>query len=279
MERNNPDDCRLGLAGGRDWDSCHYYRALFYKICDCAMTKIEDKKMNETLVIGGNNPPDEFIMISEKIKDLYQSAKDFLDGDPIATQGQADSIEKILVMIKAAEKEADEHRKYENTPFDLGKAAIQKKYASLIGKTKETTGFTVLAKKACQDALTPWKRKLQAAKDEEARIKREEADKLAREAQEAIQAASLEDREAAEKLLKESNKAKVAAKKAEKSNVLGMRTVWDIEVVNPTDLLRHYWATRKPALERFAINLAEQDVKSGTRKIPGCTITPRKVAK
>ncbi len=234
------------------------------------------KKLSE---IGDNCPPNEFAEISQEIHDLYDTAKDFIDGDPIDNQRLADTVERLLGDIKTAEKRADEHREYENTPFNEGKKAVQKKYAPLIANTKGTTGLTVLAKKACQDALTPWKRKLQAAKDEEARLKREEADKLARQAQEAMQAASLADREAAEKLLKESKKAGAAAKKVAKSNVLGMRTVWDIDVISPTELLRHYWKTRKGELERFAINLAEQDVKSGTRAIPGCKITSRKITK
>lgn len=235
--------------------------------------------MNKITQIGGNNPPDEFAIISEKIHDLYDTAKDFIDGDPIDNQSLADTVERLLGEIKLAEKEADEHRKYECTPFDEGKKAIQEKYAPLIANTKGITGLTVLSKKACQDALTPWKQKLQAIKDEEARLKREKADRLVREAQEATQAASLKDREEAEKLLKESQAAQAAAKKAEKTNIKGMRTVWDIEVVKPTELLRHYWNTRTDELEQFAAKLAEQDVRSGVREIPGCKITSRKIAK
>ena len=243
------------------------------------MTQTKGNEMTETPAAGDNNPPDEFVLISEKIKDLYQTAKDFLDGDPIATQGQADSIEKILTMIKAAEKEADEHRKYENTPYDLGKAAVQAKYAPLIGKTKDVIGFTVRAKKACQDALTPWKQKQQAIRDEETRLKLEEANKLARAAQEAIQMAGLADREEHDRLQKQSKQAMAAARKISKANVPGMRTVWDIKVEDRAALNRHYWTTRRIELEKFLFDLAERDVKSGTRKIPGCNITSRKVAK
>jgi len=235
--------------------------------------------MNKAAEIGDNCPPDEFAKISQEIQDLYDTAKDFIDGEPIDNQPLADTVERLLGEIKAAEKRADEHRKYECTPFDEGKKAVQAKYNPLIADTKGITGLTVLAKKACQDALTPWKLKLQAAKDEDARLKREEADKLARAAQEAMQAASLKDREAAENLLKESKKAGAAAKKAEKSNVKGMRTVWDVDVVNPVQLLRHYWNNRQSEFEQFAIKLAEQDVRTGHRSLPGCKITSRKIAK
>ena len=235
--------------------------------------------MKEMTKIGDNCPPDEFAEISQGIHDLYDTAKDFIDGDPIDNQPLANTIERLLGEIKVIEKRADEHRKYECTPFDEGKKAIQEKYAPLIANTKGITGLTVLSKKACQDALTPWKRKLQAIKDEEARLKREEADRLAREAQEAIQATSLKDREEAEELLKKSQTAQAAAKKAEKTNIKGMRTVWDIDVINPTELLRHYWNTRTTELEQFAAKLAEQDVRSGARAIPGCKITSRKIAK
>lgn len=229
--------------------------------------------------LGDNNPPNEFEIIKGEIEDYYDEAILWIDGDPIATQGQADGIIKLMDMIKAAAKKAEEHRKYENTPFDEGKKAVQAKYAPLIAKTKDITGKAPMAIKACQDALTPWNVKLQAERDEKARVLREEAEKQQREAQEAMQAANLADREEAEKKLKKAQKMQAEAKKAEKNNVKGMRTIYDVHVVDPVVFLRHYWATRNADLVKYATGLAEQDVRAGTRKIPGCDITPRKVAK
>ncbi len=235
--------------------------------------------MSEVATIGDNNPPDEFTIISGEINDLYDEAKLWIDGDPITTQGQADQITKLLAMIKAAARKAEEHRIYENTPFDEGKKAIQAKYAPLIAKTKVTTGKAVLAMSACQDTLTPWNQKLQAIKDEEARKAREIAEAKEREAQEAIRAANLEEREEAEKLIVEANKAKAKAKAIAKDNVKGMRTVWETTITDPAACLRHYYQTRPNDMVAFVRGLAETDVRAGIRTIPGCEINSKKVAK
>lgn len=229
--------------------------------------------------LGDNNPPNEFEIIKSEIEDYYDEAILWIDGDPISTQGQADGIIKLMGMIKTASKKADEQRKYECYPHDEAKKAVQDKYAPLIAKTKGVTGKAPMAIKACQDALTPWNVNLQAERDEKARIAREEAEKQQREAQEAMQAANLANREEAEKKLKETQKMQATAKKAEKNNVKGMRTVWDVHVIDPVVFLRHYWATRNADLVKYATGLADQDVRAGTRKIPGCDITSRKIAK
>lgn len=228
---------------------------------------------------GHNNPPNDFEISKKEIEDLYEEAKLWIDGDPITTQGQAGQITKLLAMIKAAAKKADDNRKYECQPHDDAKRIIQEKYAPLIAKTKGTTGKTVLAIKACQDTLTPWNLKLQAIRDEEAKKAREIAEVKERQARETIRAANLEDREEAEKLIIDARKAKAKAKAISKDNVKGMRTVWDIEVKDPVAFLRHYWATRNVDLVQYAKGLAEQDVRAGERIIPGCEITSRKVAR
>lgn len=235
--------------------------------------------MSETATIGDNNPPDEFAIISDEINDLYDTAKDFLDGDPIINQGQADSVEKILVLTKDAAKRANELREYEVCPHNEAKNAIQAKYAPLIAKTKSTTGKTHLAIKACQDALLPWKKLLQEKKDEEARIASEEAESKQKEAVAALRASILEDREEAEKLIKEANASKAKAKRISKDNVKGMRTVWNVKVINPVELMRHYWITQPTTLGEYVKGLAEQDARSGIHTIPGCEITPDKVVK
>lgn len=229
--------------------------------------------------LGDNNPPNDFEISKKEIEDLYEEAKSWIDGDPITTQGQADQITKLLGMIKVVAKKADDNRIYECQPHDDAKKIIQKKYAPLIAETKGVTGKAPMAIKACQDTLTPWNIQLQAKRDEEARIAREEADKQQREAQEAMQSANLANREEAEKKLKEAQKMQAVAKKAEKNNVKGMRTVWDVNVTDPVAMLRHYWATRHADLVQYAAGLADQDVRAGTRKIPGCEISSRKVAK
>lgn len=229
--------------------------------------------------LGDNNPPNEFEIVENEINDLYNEAKLWIDGDPITTQGQADQITKLLGMIKNAAKKAEEHRKYENMPFDEGKKAVQAKYAPLIAKTKDITGKAPRAITACQDTLTPWNVKLQAERDEKARIAREEAAKQQREAQEAMRAANLADREEAEKKLKAAQKMQPAVKKAEKNNVPGMRTVWDVEIEDAAAAIKHYWSVERQGFLDMILNKAITEVRAGTRSIPGFKITSRKVVR
>ena len=128
--------------------------------------------------IGHNNPPaDPFGAIKAHIDDLYVEAKNWLDGEPITTQAQADQVTRLLDMIRDAEKVADNARKEENKPFDDGKAAVQAKYAPLISDTKAVKGRTVLAAEACKAALAPWRQAQEAIAREAARKTREEAEK------------------------------------------------------------------------------------------------------
>ena len=119
--------------------------------------------------IGHNQPPPEptpFEVISAKIQDLYEEAKNWCDGEPISTQGQADEVSKLMNMIREAEKEADKLRKDEVAPLDEAKKEVQDRYNPLIGKTTKITGKTVMALDACKAALSddqPYIEKCRAA--------------------------------------------------------------------------------------------------------------------
>jgi hypothetical protein len=117
---------------------------------------------------------------------LFEEAKNWLDGEPIATQGQADMVQKLLRDIQAAEKEADERRTTENEPFDAGKAEVQARYAPLIANTKTTKGLTVLAVDACKKALAPWLIKIDNENRAKAEALRKEAEEKQRIAMEAM---------------------------------------------------------------------------------------------
>lgn len=235
--------------------------------------------MSNVAKIGDNKPPSNYEMVSAEINDLYDEAKNWIDGDPIENQGTADQIETLMAMIKEAHKKADEYRKEEVQPYDEAKTKIQEKYNLLIGTTKTVTGKAVLALAACQEALTPWKQKLQAQKEEEARLAREEAERLQREADEALKAASLEDKEKAQELAKQAQQATKAFKRAAKDNVKGLRTVWDVVIKDETEAFRSMWKTHKREIMECVQKLAEGECRNGMRTIKGFEITRRKVAK
>lgn len=233
---------------------------------------------NPRAVLGANNPPaDPFEAIKVHIEDLYLEARNWLDGDPITTQAQADEVGKLLDLIREAEKAAEEARKTENKPFDEGKAAVQAKYAPLTADTKAVRGKTVMAAEACKAALAPWRQ-------EQERIKREAAEKARAEAEAAMAAAreaaaksaadNLADQEALTTALRTAEQASKMAAKADKaaSTGMGLRSYWSPTLTDGVAAARHYWEHNRPAMEEALLLLAKQDVQAGKRKIPGFDI-------
>lgn len=240
--------------------------------------------------IGDNNPPEPtpFEQSREEITDLYAEAKNFLDGEPIATEGQAEAVQTLMRSIQAAHNKADERRKIENKPFDDGKAEVQARYNELIGDTKQVKGLAVRAVEACKQALVPWLQAQEAKQQEEARKAREEAERKQREADEAMRAAresaDLEAKEEAERKLREAAAYGKAANKVEKSTAkvsgagraASLRTTYIPEIVNLTEAARHYWVVYPSEFEVFILDMARKDIAAGKRSIPGINIKEEK---
>jgi hypothetical protein len=241
--------------------------------------------------IGHNQPPPTpYESVSAEISDLYGEASLWLDGAEVADQGTADGLAKLLILLREARDRADEARKAEAKPFDDAKAEIQARYNLLIGDTKAVRGKVILAMEACKKALAPWLAKIEAEKREAADKARREAEEKQRAAQEAIRAAQSADlaaREEAEALVREAKKAESAAKAAEKDTAkadgggkraVSLRSVYTPVLLDATAAARHYWKTHRASMDAFLIQLAEQDVRNGTRSIPGFEIKEEKVA-
>jgi hypothetical protein len=240
-----------------------------------------DVAENDRIKIGGNNPPlSPFDAHRVHIEDLYEEAKNWLDGEPIASAEQADKVSLLLDMIRKAEKAADESRVKENEPFDLGKAEVQARYAPLIGNTKAVKGKTVLAADACKAALAPWLMAVEAEKRRVAEEARKQAEEAARVAAEAARAAAADDlaaQEEAAALFSEAEDAAKAAKRAESdkagahggSRVVTLRSYFAPVLTDGVAAARHYWADQREACEAFFLSLAETDVRAGKRQIPG----------
>jgi hypothetical protein len=241
--------------------------------------------LDERHAIGSNQPPESgFDAIRVHIEDLYSEAKNWLDGEPITNQAQADEVAKLLNMIREAEKTADEQRKAEAKPFDDGKAAVQAKYAPLIADTKAVRGKTVLAAEACKAALAPWLKKLEDEKRAAAEAARREAEEKARAAAEAARAAQasadLDAMEAAEALVADARQAEKAATRAENDKAhasgygraVGLRSFFTPVLTDPSAALMHYVKTQPDAVKAFLTGLAEQDVRTGKRQIPGFVV-------
>jgi hypothetical protein len=247
-------------------------------------------KSNPRAVSGGNQPPSAFEEISEKINVLYDEARGWLDGEPVANQGMADGISKLIAMIRDAEKEAEGLRKKEVAPFDEGKAEVQARFNPLIGNTKSVKGKTVLAVETAKKALQPWLEKIDREKREvETRLlaEAEEARKKANEAFVMSGSDDLAAREEAEKLSAEAKQADIAARKAvnDKAHAKSgagrantLRTTYRAEMQDPMLAASHYWKECRSEMIGFLQTLADADVRAGKREIPGIkVIEERKV--
>lgn len=242
-----------------------------------------------TATIGHNNPPEPtpFETAKEKIEGLYAEAKNWMDGTPIASQDQADEIQKLMRLIQAAEKEADASRKEEVKPFDDAKAEVQARYNELIGSTKAVTGLTVKAIDACKKALAPWLIKIEEENEhirEVARAEAVEAQRIAMEAMRQRDGTNLEENERAEQLVRQAKEAEAYLRKADnlKASVksigraASLRTSHIAQITDPTAFARHCWLTQRAEVDAFFAGLAQRLVDAKHRNIPGVSILEEK---
>jgi hypothetical protein len=182
--------------------------------------------------------------------------------------------------IQQAEKAADAERVKENEPYDAGKAEVQARYAPLIGNTKAVKGKTVQAVEALKACLAPWLKRLddeQKAKAEAARLVAEKAIQDAAEAMRQAQSANLSEREDAEQKIQEAQAAQKAARDAENARpqasgmgrAATLRTSYKAVLVDAQVAAGAYWKRDPSAFNAFLQKLADADVASGRRDIPG----------
>lgn len=233
--------------------------------------------------IGHNNPPQTpYECTKQRIEDLYEEAKNWLDGEEITSQEQADELQKLMRMIQDSEKEADEARKAEAKPHDDAKAEIQARYNELIGKTRTVTGLTVRAIDACKRALAPWLIKIDEENRRKADEARKEAEAKAAAARQAMQQRqSLEDAERAEQAVKDAKAAEAATRKLDKAKAsakgkgraVTLRDCYTAEVTDYTLFARHAWIAHRSEMTTFLDRLAKQIVNAGIRKgTPGVAV-------
>jgi len=238
---------------------------------------------------NGGPPMTAFEAVKINITDLYEEAKQWLDGSPVETQEQADAINTLKATIKDAIKAAEEQRVKEKAPLDDQIAEIQSRYNELIGNNKSVTGLAIKAEQACNAALKPYLLKLAEQQAEQARIAREEAERKQREALEAVRqrdAANLQSRDEAEAKIQAAKEAEEAAKRAEKvkahakgdGRATGLRTVYRAEMVDFKTAAAWTWKERNEELRVWVQEQADKAVRDQKlRAIPGFNIIEEKV--
>lgn len=234
--------------------------------------------MTDRLAIGGNSPP-AFDAFTMALDDAYATAKDFLDGAPIETQGQADRVGQIVSEVKKLRKDMDAARAEEKRPHDEAGKAVQAKWKPSLERAD-----TIID--AAQRPLTTYLAKLAAQQAEAERLARMEADRLAQEAIAAQrQAESLDDLErvndlqkAADKAAKEANKAgRAKAHVAGVDRAIGLRSYTVAKVTDRRAALGWIMKYDPIALEDFITEYATRH--AATRPMDGVEVTTeRKVA-
>jgi hypothetical protein len=244
---------------------------------------------NERAIAGDNNPPEptSYEKVRDSILSLYQQASDYLDGEPITSQGMADDVSRLMNMIREEAAFADACRKAEKAPHDIAITEIQDRYNLLIGETKKVTGKTVLAIDACKKALAPWLKKLADEQEAIAKTARKEAERKQREAEEALRASRADDlaaRDAAEELVRDAAAAERAASAAAKAKPKAgnygrsahLRTYYDAVVVDGRAF--HSWCVKndRDAMTAYLARRAEELTAAGVCSIPGVEVRERK---
>lgn len=229
-----------------------------------------------------NAPADPAELFGEEIADLLLEARNYLDGEPIANETQAEAVSSLLNRLRRVSKDADEARKVEKKPHDDAAKAVQQKWTPIISKAE-------LAASIAKQALAPWLLKVEEEQHREAEVARLEADRLAEAAREAHQAASgnLEATEDAERVLKAAAAAKAHADRCEKQKAhatggeraIGLVDRYWPKLIDPREALRHYRTADPDALKEWLMEQARADVRAGVRSIPGFEIQHERVAR
>jgi hypothetical protein len=228
-----------------------------------------------TLPLGHNKPP---VDVLAEIDDLFEEAKNFADGEPIASQDMHDTVTKLYDAIHDAGKHADEIRKAEKKPHDDAAQAVQDKFNPFIQPKK---GKVDQAKAALGELLAVWRAAEQKKKAEEAARVAEEAAAARREAEEATRAkVDLAARIEAEEKLAHAKSLEKTAKRADKAATegTGLRTVWIAEMTDAEAALDWAYGRDARRFTELVQAMADEAVRTGTRNIPGFTVRDDKVA-
>lgn len=233
-------------------------------------------------VLLSNRPPEPAALFREEVEDLLLEARNYLDGEPIANEGQANAVSSLLSRLRRVARDADDARKAEKKPHDDAAKAVQAKWKPIIDKAD-------LAATTAKEALAPWLRRLEEQQRAEAEAARLEAERLAREAAEAHAAAAgnFEARDEAEQLLDAAAEARKHAEAADRQKAHvkgggrahGLVSVYTPELTDSAEALKHYRERQPDALKEWLLEQARADVRCGIRSIPGFAIKHERVAR
>ena len=164
-------------------------------------------------VQGHNRPPAE-AAFGIHIDELFALLSDTLSGGSVESDEQEAAIDGLFADFHKAWKDSDAARAAEKKPHDDASKAVQAKWKPIVDKADR-------GKKACLDALTPYRQAKQEAKEEAARKARAETAERERQAREALQSSDdLETKFEAEQQLDAAKKLTAVANKIDRAQAL-----------------------------------------------------------
>ncbi|MGV0964169.1 MAG: hypothetical protein ACOYBT_09795 [Polynucleobacter sp.] len=236
-------------------------------------------------VIGDNLPPEPtpIEVARETITSLDAEAANWFDGEPIANQGQADDVARLLDAARKAKTRFDADRKAEKAPHDQAAKAVDATWKPLLADADRIV-------EVAKAALTPWqieqdriKREAEAKARADAEAAAAEARRLAEQNNGTLAAAkardaAIEEAKRTEARATAASNDKAVSKGEGMARAVSLRTTWRATVDSHRTLLNHV-ATNAPAdLTAFLDEWAARAVRMGARDLPGVTVWQERAA-
>lgn len=238
--------------------------------------------MNAPAAIGHNLPSDPFEAFKLDLDDLFSEASNFLDGQPIETQQQADDMSALVNRLRKSIGGADEYRKAEKKPHDDAAAAVHAKWMEPIGRAR-------IALETARKALAAYLIPQEAAQRVAAQALQEEANRQAEAAAQAaanLKQGDLAGETAVRAKMLVADEARKAAAKADKARpmakggerAVSLRSRWTATLSDSVAALKHYREHQPAELKAWLTEQAQRDVNAGARVIPGFHVEETKTA-
>lgn len=226
-------------------------------------------------------PVDPFGALKVHFETIRVEVGNWADGSGIENADQADTVDVLIDMVKAANKAAEDQLAKEIAPLTAKVTEARERYYPLIGETKKITGSGILMLRTLLEVKTVWGNSERLRLAAEATRKRDEANEIARIALEASKAAvgDLVATEKAEDLIKLAQAAVKVTKQAEKATPgAGYRTEWVVAIVDQRAAVLAMMKRYPQDYIDLTDNLGKRAVREGQRTIDGFTIVETKVA-
>ena len=215
------------------------------------------------------------------IRELDEEAKAWLTGAEIPDTEAAQDLGNFLTRVDDALKAAKSDKETEFRPHKDAADAVTAKYKAMLKMADDIL-------KTGKQLITAWQRKAEEAHRRDVQRIAMEAERVAKEAREALQASDgdLEARQDAERMAGAAKTreiaAKVVAKQAPRVEIGGrkvaMRQVVRVDVVDANRLLKWAYHRHYDRLVEFVTGLALNDAKAGVSEIPGVEIARERKA-